>query len=96
MPESLFFDYHCDRCDALFCERVQIMNLALNYIDEMFCLSCLAKEQDLSEAEMAQFAKEYVYARECFKTPWDNFSPQAQQCPRLPLQQCFCQDNTSL
>ena len=87
-----FFDYTCDRCGASFCERVQIMNLALDYVEEMFCLPCLAQEQEQSEGAMADFARTYVYSRECFKTPWDKFAPSATQCPRLPLQQCFCQD----
>lgn len=85
-----FFDYYCDRCGAPLCERVQIMNLALNYVDEVYCLQCLASEQGLNEAELAAFAKSYVYARECFKTPWDNFK--AKDCPRIALHQCFCQD----
>ncbi len=87
-----FFDYPCDRCGAMFCERVQIMNLALNYVDEQYCLACLAAEQGLSEAAMADFAREYVLARECFKTPWDHFAPRARQCPRLPEGTCHCQD----
>jgi hypothetical protein len=92
MSDAAFFDYYCDRCGAPFCERVQIMNLALNYVDEMFCLMCLAAEQGLSEADMATFARDYVYGRECFKTPWDHFGPQARQCPRLTTETCFCQD----
>jgi hypothetical protein len=90
--ETSFFDYFCDRCGAPFCERAQVMNLALNYVDEMYCLACLAAEQGLTEADIAQFAKDYVYARECFKTPWDHFAGQAQNCPRLTTHTCFCQD----
>lgn len=85
-----FFDYSCDRCGAPVCERVQVMNLALDYVDELFCMDCLAAEQDMEPAALAEFAKEYVYARECFKTPWDNFN--AKICPKIEQQQCFCQD----
>jgi hypothetical protein len=90
--ESLFFDYTCDHCGSPVCERMQIMNLSLDYIEELYCLSCLSKQQGLSEAEMAETAKDYVQGRECFKTPWDNFAPQAQQCPLLKYQLCSCQD----
>lgn len=90
-----FFIYTCDRCGAGFCERVQIMNLALDNVEEMYCLTCLAAEQGMTEAALAEFAKDYVYGRECFKTPWDNFADQAKACPRLPLGQCHCQDAAS-
>lgn len=82
--------YACDRCGAMFCERVQIMNLALDYVEEQYCLDCLAKEQDMEPPALAAFARDYVYARECFKTPWDKINARA--CPRIELAQCFCQD----
>lgn len=85
-----FFDYTCDRCGAPLCERVQVINLALDYVDDLYCLRCLAEEHEKTEAELAAFAKDYVYARECFKTPWDNFNAKA--CPRLEQNQCYCQD----
>lgn len=88
-----FFDYTCDRCGAPVCERVQIMNLALDYVDELFCLSCLAAELDMTAPALADYARQYVQARECFKTPWDAFAPQALQCPQLTLKQCYCQDS---
>lgn len=68
------------------------MNLALDYVEEMYCLTCLAAEQGMTEADLAAFAKDYVYARECFKTPWDNFGPRAVKCPLLPAGGCHCQD----
>lgn len=68
------------------------MNLALDYVDEMYCLSCLSAEQGMSEPELADFAKDYVHSRECFKTPWDNFKNKAIQCPKIATHQCFCQD----
>ena len=90
-----FFAYVCDQCGAPVCERVQIMNLSLDYVDTLFCLSCLAGEQGLSVAEMAATAQEYVQGRECFKTPWDAFAVQARQCPLLPQNACYCQDVAS-
>lgn len=90
--ENAFFDYHCTRCDAPFCERVNLMNLALNYLEEGFCITCLAQDHEMTEPAMAEFVQEYVESRECFKTPWDKFAPQALQCPRIPEKNCFCQD----
>jgi|SRR6478609_7741519 len=92
--EGMFFDYTCDLCGAPLCERVQIMNLSLDYVDDLYCLSCLAKQQGLSDAELAETAKEYVQGRECFKTPWDKFASQAQVCPLLKYQSCPCQDQS--
>lgn len=90
MMNDPFFDYACDRCGAPFCERVQIMNLALDYVEEQFCLDCLAAEQGMVPAELAAFAKDYVHARECFKTPWEKFNAAA--CPLIAQGQCHCQD----
>lgn len=89
-PEPSFFDYTCDRCGQPLCERVQLMNLSLNYEEEIYCLNCLAAEQGMSEPELAEFTKEYIQSRDCFKTPWDKFN--AKPCPKLATQQCFCQD----
>jgi hypothetical protein len=85
-----FFDYTCDQCGAPVCERVQLMNLALDYVEDLYCLQCLANEQGMPQPELAEFAKDYVQSRECFKTPWDKFN--ASTCPKLPLGQCYCQD----
>ena len=91
LPE--FFDYTCDRCGAPVCERMQIMNLALDNIDDLYCLACLAEEQDMAQPALADFAREYVYSRECFKTPWD--AVDAKGCPRLSTGECYCQDPDS-
>jgi hypothetical protein len=90
LADASFFDYTCDRCGAPVCERVQIMNLALDYVEELYCLACLAAEQGIREPELADFAKSYVHSRECFKTPWDAFN--AACCPKLANHQCYCQD----
>lgn len=88
--EISFFDYTCDRCGAPVCERVQLMNLALSYEEELFCLDCLSAEQSMSPAELADFAKSYVYSRDCFKNPWMKFD--ATPCPKIATGLCFCQD----
>lgn len=90
MPAPDFFDYTCDHCGAPVCERVQIMNLSLDNVDDLFCLACLAEEQDMTQSALAEFAKDYVYSRECFKTPWDAFN--AKPCPKLATGACYCQD----
>ena len=88
--ESAFFDYACDHCGAPVCERVQIMNLALDNVEDLYCLPCLATEQDMAPPALAEFARDYVYSRDCFKTPWQNFN--ATGCPRLATGSCYCQD----
>jgi hypothetical protein len=90
MSTAFCFDYYCARCDAPFCERVHIMNLALNYIDDELCLSCLAADHGQDEAGLSLFVRDYVEARECFKTPWDQFD--ATGCPRQETATCHCQD----
>lgn len=75
-----FFDYTCPTCEAVFCERVQIMNLALGLIDDPVCLSCLAREFQRDEIAMAQYCWDYIQTRDCFVTPWRSFDASA--CPR--------------
>ncbi len=65
------------------------MNLALEFIDEEYCLACLSAEHDQTEAAMAEFAWDYVRQRDCFKTPWLQFD--ATGCPKLQEHTCFCQ-----
>lgn len=89
-PETSFFDYSCDMCGAPVCERLQLMNLALGYEESLCCLDCLAQQQEMPPAELAEFAKSYVHSRDCFKNPWLKFN--AAPCPKLTLNQCFCQD----
>jgi hypothetical protein len=84
-----FFDYYCDRCDTPFCERVHIMNLALDNVEEAYCMSCLAQEFSQSPQQLAAFVWDYIIARDCFRNPWRKFN--ASDCPRLEAQQCYCQ-----
>lgn len=83
-----FFDYYCDNCDKPFCERIQVMNLALNYVEEAFCLECLASREGVEPEAFYYWILDYVASRDCFKTPWENFS--AASCPRIVDKTCFC------
>ena len=65
------------------------MNLALNYVEEEYCLACLAAELGKTENAVADFAWSYVQARDCFKDPWLKFNAGA--CPRLETHTCYCQ-----
>ena len=87
-----FFDYRCDACGAPFCERIHVMNLTLDRIETELCMDCLAKEYNMPPAEMADYTWDYVQARDCFKNPWESFNASA--CPKISLQQCFCQKTT--
>ncbi len=83
-----FFEYYCDSCDKPFCERIHVMNLVLNNVEEEFCLECLAQNEGLAGEAFYQWILDYVEARECFKTPWDNFK--FALCPRIADKSCFC------
>ncbi len=89
-----FFDYHCARCDAAYCERVNIMNLVLDYTEDGYCLSCLATEHEMDEPGLVAHLKTYIDSRECFLTPWSGFDPSP--CPRLRTQTCYCQDSVAV
>jgi hypothetical protein len=75
------YDYYCAQCDTPFCERVLIMNLAMDKQEDELCLNCLAAEQAMEPQAFMTFVSEYVHSRDCFLTPWTNWD--AQQCPGL-------------
>lgn len=83
-----FFDYICDRCARPYCERISIMNLALDLVEEAYCLECLAEDQGLNAEAFYTWILDYVESRECFQTPWHNYAYQA--CPRITDKSCFC------
>lgn len=93
MEAAAFFDYYCTRCDTPYCERVNIMNLALDYTEEGFCLSCLAQAHEMREPELAAFILDYVNSRECFQTPWNTFDPAP--CPKNETKTCYCQPGST-
>jgi hypothetical protein len=86
---SDFFDYHCEQCGKPFCERIQVMNLALNHLESGFCLECLSSKEELDPIAFYQWILDYIELRPCFKTPWTEFdySP----CPRVTDKSCFCE-----
>jgi TusA-related sulfurtransferase len=83
-----FFEYTCDLCGKPLCERIGVMNLVLDQVDETNCLECLAQKENMSPQAFYDWILEYVKARDCFKTPWDkfNYAP----CPRIEDKTCFC------
>lgn len=83
-----FFEYTCDRCGRPFCERISVMNLALDNIDDAFCLECLSEAEGLSPEAFYTWILAYVRDRECFLTPWTNFKHAT--CPRITDKTCFC------
>jgi len=87
---SDWMPYSCMQCGAAFCERVQIMNLALDYVDVQYCLSCLAAENEQPIEKLTGHIKGYIHSRECFETPW--LSVPVRQCPNLKTNACYCQD----
>ena len=88
MSERSFFDYHCDACGTPFCERIHVMNLALDNLDDEYCLECLAKGERVLPEAFYHWIVEYINARDCFKTPWDEFN--AAPCARIVDKTCFC------
>ncbi|MFN8615212.1 MAG: hypothetical protein U0003_04805 [Vampirovibrionales bacterium] len=78
--DSLFFPYACDACGTPFCERVNLMNVALGLTEQGYCLPCLAAQYQRTPSVMAEFCWQYVKARECFLDPWQQI--EAHQCPR--------------
>lgn len=83
-----FFDYYCDQCGKPFCERIHVMNLVLNNLEEEFCLECLGASESLSGEAFYHWVLDYVMARDCFKGPWEQFN--AAPCPRIVDKTCFC------
>ena len=88
MPTDTFFDYQCAQCDAAFCERIMLMNLALDIEDEQLCLNCLAQQENLAAQGFYEWILKYIFARDCFKTPWGKVD--VTPCPRIKDKSCFC------
>ena len=64
------------------------MNLALDNVDEAYCMECLAESEGITPETFYDWILEYVMARACFQTPWDNFK--YTPCPRITDESCFC------
>lgn len=89
-PEmSAFFTYTCDDCGTPFCERILVINLALDFVDDAYCLACLAQKEDTEPEALFHWIGDYIQSRNCFKTPWDSFDPAS--CPRIQEKTCYCE-----
>jgi hypothetical protein len=76
----------CDQCSSCICERVYIINLALNYIDQCLCLKCLASEKGIDEGQVFRSLADYIKSRPCFKAEWDHVN--YKECKKYP--HCYC------
>lgn len=94
--EERFFPYYCDACNARFCERVQIMNLALGAVEEQFCIACLAAREESLPRELAERLYTYIQGRDCFRDPWQKAALLAAACPLLQAEECYCQGENAL
>lgn len=89
IENSSFFDYICDDCGKPVCERLQVMNFALDNLEDLYCIQCLAVQEESTPTALATTLSAYIQSRECFKTPWDNFA--AEGCPKKLDNTCYCQ-----
>lgn len=70
----------CKTCHSALCLRKQVINLALGNTDEMYCLECLAKESDVTPADVLCNTKQYLVGRECFRKEWVKYESDG-DCP---------------
>ena len=70
----------CFICHRKICMRQQVINLALGYIESMFCLHCLAKDMGRSPAEIIESLRPYISERQCFKQSWIKYQG-VEYCP---------------
>lgn len=68
------------------------MNLAIGYVEEQHCLSCLSKLHDQDMSSLFDFVYGYIQSRDCFKKEWVKMKNRT-ECP-LPsscvIEKCFC------
>lgn len=88
-----FFDYRCDQCEALVCERMLLFALAHD-VEDTLCLHCLIAREGIESTLFIHQTKSYIQSRSCFKKPWDAFDASA--CPLLEKKACLCQDEAIL
>jgi hypothetical protein len=88
---TCFFEYTCDLCGTEYCERISVMNLALDITEEGFCLACLSKQySELTPENFYHWIYSYIESRDCFLSPWQQFAYQS--CTRITDKSCFCQE----
>lgn len=63
------------------CRHVYIMNLALGYVEDFYCLEALAEMHNKTPKEIYDFAYGYVDMRECFRKEWDKIDNCIKTCP---------------
>lgn len=75
----------CQKCRAGLCLRKQVVNLALGFSEDMYCLGCLAADMGQEEGEILASAKAYILDRQCFAKSWKlyltvDYCPQPDSC----------------
>ncbi len=85
------FPFTCPKCGNNICRRAYNINLALGYVEEQLCLSCLSKLHDQSMDSLFDFIYPYIQSRDCFKKEWVKMITR-DECP-LPdscvINKCF-------
>jgi hypothetical protein len=70
----------CAKCQAPLCLRKQVVNLALGNTDEMFCLNCIALDNEQEPLHLLQRMMRYISQRDCFRKEWQRYTTVA-SCP---------------
>jgi hypothetical protein len=70
----------CQGCGQSLCLRKTVINLALGNGEKMFCLICLAEQNDSTPTEVLEGIRDYILGRECFRKEWVKY-PNRGACP---------------
>ncbi len=89
---SSFFEYSCERCQGLVCERMLLLALAHD-VEETLCVDCLVNQLDVPTEAFLTKTKRYIQSRSCFRKPWN--AVEASRCPKKDEGLCPCQDEGS-
>jgi hypothetical protein len=84
---------NCSGCNSPLCLRKRVVNLALDNIEEMYCLDCLGKINDRSPLDILLATRTYVLQRECFRKEWLKYENKA-FCPepmKCFIDRCFAE-----
>lgn len=85
------FPFPCIECGKSICRRAYNINLALGYVEEQYCLLCLACKHNQTPETLFNFVFDYIQSRDCFKKEWVKMQAR-NECP-LPkecvINQCF-------
>jgi TusA-related sulfurtransferase len=60
----------CNACLAKLCLREKLINLALGRTKIMYCLYCLAKQENTPPERLLAKIKSYILSRKCFQKEW--------------------------